>query len=286
MLSCKKIISIMAVMLLVFCNTFAYAESNEPNKEVTKVTINEYLMLKELKNKPNLELQKMGFSSQEIEKIRKFDYAEELYNRSKLDDSTLKNLGYTDEQIKMLRNFSGTEEEIIALAATLSINASTVDYYYVEESNRTYYRGRFDWEWSSAPVVLIKDIIGIAWSEGMYLETSPSLTYHTVRYVSTLTGNTTYVRFNIDPIAPVGGAETKFKMWRSGADYAKSGTGFILVHKLGRIPEVALYVEYGHKTIGLGEPSVSLTGELTLSFSYDVQKVDYDLVVEQLSSWE
>ncbi|MCF6097756.1 hypothetical protein L1766_12305, partial [Thermovorax subterraneus] len=179
--SCVKIISIIVSILLVFSGIFAYAEGIKPEQKMAKVTINEYLMLKELKNKSYLELQKMGFSAQDIEKIRKFDYAEELYRRSKLDDSILKNLGYTDEQISMLRAFSGTEEEIIALAASLNISAKTDSYYYSETNNRTYYRARFDGTWSSAPAVMMKDIIGIAWSEGMYIDQSPSATYHRVK---------------------------------------------------------------------------------------------------------
>ncbi|KYO68562.1 hypothetical protein [Thermovenabulum gondwanense] len=197
---------------MVFSGTFAYAESNKPEQKIAKVTINEYLMIKELKNKSDSELQKMVFSAKDIGKIRNFDYAEELYRRSKLDDSILKNLGYTDEQISMLRAFSGTEEEIIALAATLNISAKTDSYYYSEANNRTYYRARFDWNWSTAPAVMMEDIIGIAWSEGMYIDQSPNATYHRVKYVNNIYGNYYYENAAIEPIAPGGGAETKFDM--------------------------------------------------------------------------
>lgn len=269
--SFKKVISIMVVILLAFCIAFVYEESNKP----VKVSLNEYLVLKELKNKSVSELQKMGFSAKDIEKINNFDYAEELYKRSKLDDSTLKNLGYTDKQISMLRNFSGTEKEIIPLAGYLDIWSYVNSYYYSKENNRTYFQVNFGWQWSTPPAFMGTDIIEFAWSEGMYIDLSPSKTYHRVQYVNSRYGYSYYENIDIEPKAPVGKAQTKFEMYRNlipdppiSYEWAKSGYGSIQVSKLGRIPEIAMLIEYRHQT---------------LLYLY---RAGYDYIVESLIYWE
>lgn len=274
----KKVLSIIIIWTLVlFVNSIVYANNGDINKKQTeKIVINEYLMLKELKNKSDDELTKIGFTSDQIKKIKEIDYAKELQKRSKLDEKILKNMGYTNEQIKILKNFSGTEPEIIALASTLNLYATYTSFYYDSSVNRTYFRVYFDWEWSSQPLFLFTDIIGMAWSEGMYLDTDPSWTFHTVKYVNNLTGNYYYIDYNVDLIAPVGGASTKFGMYRDSNnppgtyEWSKFGYGYVRVSKSGYVPEVQMIIEYGHSTLQL-IPSVSLTGQLSLTFSEGVQ---------------
>lgn len=94
-----------------------------PEPAFTEET-NEYVLYKELKEKSKEDLEALGLSEESIADLKDLDYAEELIKRSKLDDNELKSMGYTKKQIKMLRNFKGTESEIIALAATRNMRYS------------------------------------------------------------------------------------------------------------------------------------------------------------------
>lgn len=116
----KKLIAVLVALIVSLTSlTPAFAK----DAVIQTKTINEYQSIKELKQKNDSELKKQGYSDADIKQIRELDYAAALKERAKLDDQTLKNYGYTSDQIKMLRSFKGTENEINALAATLTFDA-------------------------------------------------------------------------------------------------------------------------------------------------------------------
>ncbi|HHW02074.1 MAG TPA: hypothetical protein GXX35_04570 [Thermoanaerobacterales bacterium] len=210
--------------------------------------------MKQLKDKNNNELKKLGYSDAEIDKIRNIDYAEELRKRSKLDKNILHNLGYTEDQINKLKNFSGTEGEIISLASTLTLTASTNTFSYDSSADRTYFRVRWTWQWSSAPFEMEDDIIGIGWDPNMYIDTSTTYTFHMVRYKNYREGYTYYQSASVDPVSASGAAESVWDMCINVSsqpldyDWSYYGYGYIRVSKAGKIPEAAMRKSYGHST--------------------------------------
>lgn len=131
MKKCFKMILLIVLTVVLTFDSVAVAASNNNTTNKVTIQINEYLHLKQLKDKNNNELKKLGYSDAEIDKIRNIDYAEELRKRSKLDKNILRNLGYTEDQINKLKNFNGTEEEIISLASTLTLTATTNNFFII-----------------------------------------------------------------------------------------------------------------------------------------------------------
>lgn len=237
--------------------------------------INEYKQLKQLKAKSDMELKQMGYTSEEINRIRSIDYAQELRERAKLDNAQLKNLGYTDEQITMLKSFTGTEEEIIALAATLDLSAWHSSFWYDSANNRSYWRVSFSWTWSSMPVIRLTDVVGAGWGPQMSLVAPES--WQTVRYVHKITGNGYTQDFAITLYA-VNTAQVKFPMDSSDAAYwAKYGSGQVKVSYGGDLRDAQMRIAYGHNEFGVS-PSVNVPWGVGFTFTRGVFEQDYGMV--------
>lgn len=68
-------------------------------------TISEIEIIKNFKKQNNQELKTQGFSKDEIKEIRNLDPTEELLKRAQLDNKTLKNMGYSNEQIEIFKKY-------------------------------------------------------------------------------------------------------------------------------------------------------------------------------------
>jgi hypothetical protein len=135
----KRIVGMVLIfVLLTSLVGMAFADNQVSKQYVSsakdpKVSIkNEYLELKKISSKTETELLELGYSSADILKIKNITevYSSELKRRSQLSDEELQNMGYNQKQIDLLRSFTGSEEEIIALAATLTLSAYTESYWY------------------------------------------------------------------------------------------------------------------------------------------------------------
>ncbi|RYD06140.1 hypothetical protein N752_05690 [Desulforamulus aquiferis] len=257
--------------LFVTTGSLAFAQND------TEMKINEYQKLKDLKAKTDEELEEIGLSTKEIEEIKKLDYAKELQKRAKLDKKLLKNLGYSDEQVSMLKNFQGTESEIVALAATLTISASKNEWSYDSSTNTTYFRVGFSWKWSSCPVIKMTDIVAAGWSPEMYQDTSWNSTNHRVTYFDADSGQNTTKNYNVDVGQAGRGAYSKFPVSTSMWNWATSGSGFFRVSKVGKVPEAAMKISYGHQTVS-GTPTVSFPAAGSITFSYHLNEEGYAYV--------
>ena len=80
-------------------------------------TINEYLKLKELNKKSESKLREIGYSDQDIKQIREYKeaFSENIDELNELSNEFLSGLGYDNEQINIIRNFDGSEEEQVLL---------------------------------------------------------------------------------------------------------------------------------------------------------------------------
>jgi hypothetical protein len=265
----KKRIKNIISAVLVFCmvisiSVVAFAKTNNDqlNKKIKfEVTANEYDMIKKIKNTPVSVLKEEGFSDQEINAIKDFDYKSEIFKLKKLDEDTLKGRGYTDKQINILKSFQGTEEEMQALAATLTINGILEKWAVVDGQQK--FEATYYWMWSSVPISRFEDIIAFGWNQDFNLDTANS--YSIVNYVNASTGQLSYSRTYDFTMDGTNTASHKFNV-EIVNDQAMYGNGRMSLYRTGALENGAIVIKYGHRTV-IGSPSVSLGG-LSLSFNY------------------
>jgi hypothetical protein len=277
--------ALVIVLLLAFSLTsiFTYADSDVKSTkgiEKTSYSINEYELVKKLKTCSDETLKEKGYSDSDIKEIKTIDFAERIKERAKLSDKQLKELKYTDEQIQIFRNFSGSEKEMIALAATVNGSVMQDTYYYDSAANRTYFTLGFSWYWSSLPFVALTDIVGIGWTEFMYLNTSTTYTYEKVMYVNCENSADTYYSSKISayPNSQTGTCSFKHKATVVNSSqiqyWSESGYGYVKLDKSGRVPEVGAKMSYGHGSIG-ADVSLSFPWGIGFTFKSGVTEMYY-----------
>ena len=273
----KKILScIIALCLLFAFSTAALAATDPPGRQINSFSINEYDLLKGLSTKSNLDLFLKGYSAQEIGVIRnvKEEYARHLHEYKYLPEENLRDLGYSAQQIDLIRDFTGSEAEIRAIAATLYFTLYTDYVTWSASQNRTNTRLCYEFEWNGVPLIKTKDIVAVTWNDWTINGKLSTITYvHIYGSQPDQYGSATFVP-NDGPNSFGGGF--KFAMTRDDNYYwAKSGIGiFTLYHNYER-HDLSAYAEYGHSTVTLS-PSFSIPGYGSISFSYGVSRAASD----------
>jgi hypothetical protein len=156
----KKSISLILVlaMCLFLCVPAYAAEMEGRVQNVTSMSEIEYI--EQLQSMTNEELAKAGISEDEAEEIYSFNYKDALYERAQLSESQLAGLGYSDKQIKILKEFAANpdgEYDFTALSATL-YGTITLNGYSSSYRDVTY-----NWQWSSAPLWAYDDYVAVRW---------------------------------------------------------------------------------------------------------------------------
>lgn len=266
----KKIIAVL-VALVISLTLLAPAFAKDAVISETKI-INEYQSIKELKQKTDSELKNQGYSDAEIKELRKLDYAAELKERAKLDNQILKNLGYTDDQIKKLKSFKGTEDEINALAATITFDAYHINFWYDTVNKRSYWKTGFSWSWSSKPIYLSTDVIGAGWTPTMSLLTAES--YETVTYTpTTIPTPPAYTKKYSFALAGTNSAQAKHPLWDSyNLMWASKGSGYVKVTAGGEIKDMQMKIAYGHTQLSISNPSIAYPWGISFSWATGVNE--------------
>ncbi|WP_339196950.1 hypothetical protein MKY27_00980 [Solibacillus sp. FSL R5-0449] len=284
----KKIIAIAVSALLLTSSIFLpegvnAEESKESLENVSRITVvNELEYIKDLQDLSDSELLEKGASKSEIKQLREFNLESMLSERVKSlqNNSTneLMSQGYSLKQIESIQNFSGSDTQVLSLLANLSGTLSIAS----QGSTSTYsfVKGAYIFNWSKAPLVLIKDLIAITWSEGFYLNTDSGYTKMTYDYYNI--GKETLNKTNTATVKPHlnVGVSTSFGMgYRDQEEvgiYTKKGRFNFHIDKKAKVKEMAIQSEYGHTTVAVGSPSVSIPAGLSVSFSYQVSEDDFD----------
>lgn len=258
----KKIFVVLLMLSLISMN-IAYADDGS---RVYTTQINEYEYVKQLKNRTDAELKQMGFGEHEIYSLRKLDFKQAIKERAKLSNEELESLGYNTKQIYELKNFTGTEDEIKTLSATLTT------YLYVGASGKSSYYSwltmRYGFEWSSMPFWLITDSIALAWSDGM--KTNASGSSFTLHYV-----NPSYNWSPPTQIIPASGVYAKWGVTDEVMhSWAKSGDGVHAINKYDYVNDVEIILKFGHAVI-LTSISVDINGTPSINFGVGVQELGY-----------
>lgn len=241
----KKVSILLLMLIFVFSLQVSSSSANSDiESKVFEHELNEYQMIKELQAKQDNDLFLMGYTSDQIAQLKNLDYAAELRKRSSYDDVTLESMGYSAKQIDLLKNFKGTEEEIIILAASLSLTGYRNNFWY--SSGNQYYKITFNWQWSSAPVWMMSDIIGIGWQTPYHLG---SASKHRVHYKVMGAGspnlpseyNNGYQNYtvqgtqNAKHVFPM----QQYKSWgpQTYTYWSYKGTGYVTVYRGGELPK-------------------------------------------------
>lgn len=271
----KKFLSILTgFLLLVNTFTVSAATNNFSTSDLdkmfsekviphsaTEVTVNEYKMLKGLQCKTDEELIELGFSLDTISNLRTLDYKQELIKRSELTSKELKNMGYSDEKIELLKSdtYNWSEKDIEERAGTLVMRMGISQ---VTNGNRDWYMF-YTWNWREMPVFLMTDILGVSCvgsiNGGMASTTISDLSTATTqyyfydgKYATETTKNYSKVDVNL--------SESKFALQgktNNLATLAKSGYGTVKFTNTEPMDKLTIRLKYGHSWYSL-EPSVSI----------------------------
>lgn len=186
-----------------------------------------------------------------------------------MDKEALTRLGYSDEQIDIFKNYTGTEDQIRALAATLEFTLEADYVTWSSSENQTNARLCYNFNWSGEPLIMTTDIIAVSWNDWTLNGKLSYVTYtHIYGSEPDISMPATYVPNN-GPTANGGGF--KFKMTQQNNYFwGKSGYGiFTLYHNYTR-QDLSAYAEYGHSTITTS-PTFSIPGYGSIGFSYGTQ---------------
>ncbi len=259
----KKLFYVLTSLCLLFaifnCSTYANDTPNE-------VQISEYDQL--VAEKKELKSTRANSYSNEYEKL----YLE----RASLDKKILKEYGYTDEEIRILKNYKGEPIENYPALSRASATVSAKVRAYKGECSPEKMKIYVDWSWSKIPLLCgpgITDRVAIRWKgvdvNGHALEVAHVSSSATISYFhNNKKVNERKVTSTLKDVYCA--AETPVLM-DNGHGTALKGTQQITLEKTGRykIGEVGIQFVYGHATltggISFGYPS---SGGISLSPSH------------------
>lgn len=248
----KKIVSaIMSLIMLFLPSCFAFADDGHinGNKGIT-YSINEYESLKELAQNSKSELMALGYSGEDLTNIINYEenYRNHIHSLQSLTDEQLTNCGYNAEQIRMLRNFQGTDEEMTKLGAELTLNVRTAAFRFTGE--RTEGGIIYDWKWSGIPQIKMTDAVVVSWNDWIVTSEQSYVLYHnTSSWAYSHMDTGTLIHPDGEPSSY--GAGHSFKMQTDYVtNWAQNGGGSIYVQSTEYAKKDFYYfIEYGHSTI-------------------------------------
>lgn len=229
----------------------------------------------------------MGYSGEQAHAILNYkeEFTKAFKAHSLLDETELGNIGYTAEQVNILKTFSGTDAEMQALAATCTITLN-IDYVtYSSSTGRTKSRFDYTFRWGSVPAFGMTDMVAVGWNDywGVTGHTG-SITYKHINSGATKYQSPTY--------KAEGGAGVSHKFSCKIEDnyyYASQGTGIFVVEITGR-KDLHVKASYGHKQIIVGTPGVTIgfgvsgvSGGISISFTGGLSKVAEDYTYKFVS---
>ncbi len=276
--SILSLVLIFAVLLSLSISSYAENGDTKIKKHLSTIKINEYQKLKELKDQSDEELLRKGLSTSEIKEIKDFDYAKELKKRIKAKKEDLSSMGYSNEQINMMKEITENQEltvnQLTALSANCTLSVWEYGHFYNSSLSEVYLEA--DFEWSSIPVFVGTDILAIAWSDGMYpqvntqtqFETHSQAYYYTVGGIGFI-GSSTYTVIGNTNV----GAYVKFPMNKAFTNsgftvqgYCMNGYLQVYITKKAAVPEISVLSQYGHSTVTVS-PTVQLKGSPSITFA-------------------
>lgn len=279
----KRLICLL-LCLTVILSVTVIAFADDKTNEHQQILINEYEYLETLSTMTDEELNKEGLSRESVDLLLS-KYISTLKNRTTLPYEKLLALDYTEEQCKILHELNFEDEIqrdlLYATAATLTGYVTSNS---IINNNFTL---SFTWQWSSAPIMCLTDICAIRWAafdyNGYYIDSDASAknmdvyysyngNYYSLRH-GTLNENEDFYyvsyTFPLEILIPESYDEAS---GTCDSAYAKMGrmTLTITSRNVNNNPigHIKFRAAYGHKTIVILNPSVTITPGSTGSFGF------------------
>jgi hypothetical protein len=139
-------------------------------EQIYTVTYSEADIMKSLAKESSSSLSKRGYSASDIALIKNYDtlFEEHIISLNAYTDENLLSVGYTSEQIDIIRNFENLSPALQnaysnALAANLTLTLSA-------KSPLTYVNGvnkitlNYKYDWSRIPLMQFTDKLGLSWN--------------------------------------------------------------------------------------------------------------------------
>lgn len=271
----KKLISILlciTVFALSFTGIVFAGSEAEKNQEIV---INEFDYIETLSKLTDEELIKEGLSRGDVDLLFT-EYITSIKDRAGFSTEKLLSLGYTQEQCAILHQFDSTGEisrdQLYAVAAIVTGNVTCNSVY------NNVFTISFTWQWSTQPSICFSDICAIRWAAFNYngepmdsdlLSKNLDVYYsHNGNYYALGHGilnessDFSYVSYTFPLTMYVDGSYDEATNTSEFA-FAKMGrmTLSITSNNVNNNPigHIKLRAAYGHKTIVISNPSVTIT---------------------------
>lgn len=251
----------------------------EKPKHMTKTQVSEYTLYKDLKKVSDKELLADGWNREKIESFRRYDFAETVKERSKLSVDELKNMGYSDDKINILKTTTDwTEDTLMAVSSTLYLQGGAG---LVTNNNRNW-NFYYEWGWDSNPGFVGYDIVAARWSgtTNGNVANATLIDSRVQIYMMDIDNGNQLVYSNILSLdkVDINAGKASFRGYYVMAGKrcnALAGYAQFTVSNTQPMEVVTMSFKYGHATSSLTlNPSISLSGpSVDFSFSRGVDEL-------------
>lgn len=223
-----------------------------------------------LKNKTTEELVNEGYSIDVVESLKNGNVEEYIlevtFEKALLSESQLSNMGYTADEIYVMKNLTGNEtlEQLstYGILADCTCYNTLVSHYYKTSTDKTYFIVSYGWEWDKCPAWVLTDCAGVGWNHDFHpdetLDTSTT-NYNTTYKTYVNQSDSTDKKYSSKAMVEkeLNTAEDQFDMngFYGTAYYVKSGSGTMALSQTGRQNDAKFSFKYGHNEL-LAAPSV------------------------------
>lgn len=263
---------------------FSLASVSEATENNNENVVSEYDMIVPFLGKTQKELLDMGLTKQEALEYQNIgcEFINQMNKYSQYDDSKLRKIGFLNEQIEIIRNFSSQKnrnsinpENFIKRMPKSAWASVKVKCQYYKKRSRGRHEFKYLWYWQGRPFVLGEDNIAFAWDGDFRVESKDIES--TIEYSQ---GEWDYEKSfsrNDIQISPGTGWKAKFdligKPQKENDAYAKRGRGYFIVSNPEKKDDMQMVWAYGHTTYGFGGFCLGIDGAASISINKGAKKL-------------
>lgn len=276
-MNCNKIIAIaVSVVLLIALpipmQTVQAIDSDRNAVNVVVEVINEEVLVAELKAMNDSELRAIGYSPEDIVEIRNFDYFTELEKCAALDDKSLLLNGYTEDEIRELRTYVESKG---LTKGNISANTMTTSLFVQSKTvtpNKRTAVFKFTWKWKRTPILKFFDTVGVVWEslEGNPFAFNPGLNNSVKLTLNKIDANqsgpATRTLWQSMSAASYCSIQSKFGM-SDGTYCVIQGESTFQIESTNATGRLYIEAGYAHLVFGASSPSVSVGSGGDFGFS-------------------
>ena len=250
----KKLLYISLIVCLVLTmNGVAYAvEKIETKPSSCVVVLSEKDIIDELQEKSDKQLEKYGYTKDDIEKIRSFSEEEMLAELAKLPDDELEKRGYSAKEIHDLKVNGRALNNPYVYYGEVRYSIECTSLKYNTSTKRTVLKMKARWQWSKKPLVQTSDVIAMTTEDSAFTINNGSAFGRAV-YSESLGGQEEVSAITAKTSGSATGTYMMIPLTkgRANREFAFSGDLTATYEAAGKIKQVVGVCKYAHKEIGL-----------------------------------